>query len=117
VAIVADDEPTVLRVGELVLKQLGFEVLTATNGQEAMTLFDTHSDRIRLVLLDLMMPVMDGTEVLAAIRSRSTVPVVLCSGYTAEAVPEELAGDAVTTFLQKPYSRAALQSALTAVGV
>ena len=117
IAIVADDEPTVLRVGELVLQQLGFEVLTATNGQEAMTVFDAHEDRVQLVLLDLMMPVMDGTEVLAAIRARSTVPVVLCSGYTAEAVPEELAGDSVTTFLQKPYSRAALQSALTTVGM
>jgi len=117
IAIVADDEPTVLRVGELVLKQLGFEVLTATNGQEAMSAFDAHADHIRLVLLDLMMPVMDGTEVLAAIRARSSVPVILCSGYTAEAVPEELAGDTVTTFLQKPYSRAALQTALTAVGI
>ena len=64
---------------------------------------------MRLVLLDLMMPVMDGTEALAAIRARSAVPVILCSGYTSEAVPEDLASDAVTGFLQKPFARADLQ--------
>ena len=98
------------------LKQLGFEVLTATNGQEAVNVFNANADRVRLVLLDLMMPIMDGTEVLAAIRAQSAVPVILCSGYTAEAVPEELANDTVTSFLQKPFSRGDLQSALTAVG-
>ena len=116
-ALVADDEPTVRQVGEMMLKQLGFEVLTATNGAEAVALFDANADRVRLVLLDLMMPVMDGTEALAAIRNRSAVPVILCSGYTSEAVPEELATDDATGFLQKPYARAALQDALAVVGV
>jgi PAS domain S-box-containing protein len=116
VALVADDEPTVRQVSELMLKQLGFEVLTAANGQEAVTLFAANADRVRLVLLDLMMPVMDGTEALAVIRDRSAVPVILCSGYTAEAVPEELSGDSVTGFLQKPFSRGDLQTALATVG-
>jgi PAS domain S-box-containing protein len=115
-ALVADDEPTVRQVSALMLGQLGFEVLTACNGEEAVSAFAANADRIRLVLLDLMMPVMDGTEALAAIRDRSAVPVILCSGYTAEAVPEELAGDAVTTFLQKPFSRNDLQNALAGVG-
>lgn len=116
-AIVADDEPTVRQVGELMLKQLGFEVLTATNGQEALACFEANANRVTLVLLDLMMPVMDGPEALAVIRERSAVPVILCSGYTAEAVPEELASDTITSFLQKPYARADLQNALTALGV
>ena len=72
---------------------------------------------MRLVLLDLMMPVMDGTEALAAIRGQSAVPVILCSGYTSEAVPEDLANDGVTSFLQKPFARTELQKALSAVGV
>ncbi|HEY1187604.1 MAG TPA: response regulator, partial [Gemmata sp.] len=116
-ALVADDEPTVRHVGELLLRQMGYEVLTATNGEEAVTLFTAHADRVRVVLLDLMMPVMDGTEALAAIRNQSMVPVILCSGYTSEAVPEELAADAATGFLQKPYARSELQVALTAIGV
>ena len=115
-ALVADDEPTVRQVGELMLKQMGFEVLTACNGEEAVALFTANADRVRVVLLDLMMPVMDGTEALAAIRGRSTVPVILCSGYTSEAVPEDLASDAATGFLQKPYARSDLQVALTAIG-
>ncbi len=116
-ALVADDEPTVRLVGELMLKQMGYEVLTANNGEEVVALFAAHADWVRVILLDLMMPVMDGTEALAAIRGQSMVPVILCSGYTAEAVPEELAGDAVTGFLQKPYARGDLQIALTAIGV
>ena len=116
VALVADDEPTVLKVGELLLRQMGFDVLTATNGQELVELFEANADRVRLVLLDLMMPVMDGAEALAAIRARSAVPVILCSGYTAEAVPEELSAHPSTGFLQKPFSRAALLDALAGVG-
>jgi CheY-like chemotaxis protein len=92
-------------------------VLTATNGAEALDLFAAHKDRVRVVLLDLMMPVMDGTEALAAIRDRCrAVPVILCSGYTSEAVPEDLTRDAATGFLQKPYARNDLQVALTAIG-
>ena len=92
------------------MKQMGYEVLTACNGEEAVALFEANADRVRVVLLDLMMPVMDGAEALAAIRDQSTVPVILCSGYTSEAVPEELAGDTATGFLQKPYARGDLQS-------
>lgn len=116
-AIVADDEPVVRQVGELMLKQMGFEVVTACNGQEAVEQFEAHADRIKLILLDLMMPVMDGPEALAVIRARSAVPVVLCSGYTSEAVPEELTGNTITGFLQKPFARAELQKALSALGV
>ena len=116
-AIVADDEPTVRQVGELMLKQLGFDVLTAANGQEAVTRFEAHADSVKLVLLDLMMPVMDGPEALAVIRQSSAVPIILCSGFTAEAVPEELAGDAITGFLQKPFARADLELAITTLGV
>jgi PAS domain S-box-containing protein len=116
-ALVADDEPTVRRVGELMLSQAGFEVMTAENGAEAVAQFAANADRVRVVLLDLMMPVMDGTEALAAIRARSAVPVILCSGYTSEAVPPALAADGRTTFLQKPFARADLQRVLTAAGV
>jgi CheY-like chemotaxis protein len=115
-ALVADDEAMVRQVGELMLKQMGYEVLTATNGQEAVALFEANADRVCLILMDLMMPVMDGAEALATIRKVSAVPVVLCSGYTAEAVPEDLARDAVTGFLQKPFSRGDLQRAVAAVG-
>ncbi|MFM8271884.1 MAG: response regulator, partial [Gemmata sp.] len=116
-ALVADDEPTVRQVGEMMLSQMGYEVLTASNGAEVLDLFTAHKDRVRVVLLDLMMPVMDGTEALAAIRGRCrSVPVILCSGYTSEAVPEELTRDAATGFLQKPFARNDLKLALAAIG-
>lgn len=117
-ALVADDEPTVRQVGELLLRQFGYDVVVATHGQEALDLFRIHAQQIHLVLLDLMMPVMDGPEVLEAIRHISPrVPVILCSGYTAEAIPEALTTQHTTTFLQKPFTRHQLERALAELGV
>ncbi|MCS6865206.1 MAG: response regulator [Gemmataceae bacterium] len=117
-ALVADDEPTVRRVGELLLSQLGFHVVAASNGQEAVELFRVHAERVQLVLLDVTMPVMDGLEVLAAIRQMSRdVPVLLCSGYAAEAIPETATTHGSTGFLQKPFTRRELQAALAQVGI
>ncbi len=117
-ALVADDEPTVRQVGELLLRQFGYDVVVATHGQEAVDLFRIHAQRVDLVLLDLMMPVMDGSEVLEAIREIAPrVPVILCSGYTAEAIPESLTTQQTTTFLQKPFTRHQLERALAELGV
>jgi signal transduction histidine kinase/CheY-like chemotaxis protein len=116
-ALVADDEPSVRRIGMLMLQQLGFEVLEAENGRQALDVFTARADEIRLVLLDMTMPVLDGAETLAAIRrTHPTMPVILCSGYTQETLPDPLADSPATTFLRKPYLRGELRRAVTAVG-
>jgi PAS domain S-box-containing protein len=117
-ALVADDEPTVRQVGELLLRQFGYDVVVACHGQEALDLFRNYAQQVRLVLLDLMMPVMDGPEVLEIIRQIApSVPVILCSGYTAEAIPEALTAQHTTTFLQKPFTRHELERALAELGI
>ncbi|MGZ9196963.1 MAG: PAS domain S-box protein, partial [Candidatus Deferrimicrobiaceae bacterium] len=66
--LLADDEEMVRQVGVGMLESLGFRVLTATDGQEAVEVFRTHMDEIRCVVLDLTMPRMDGEETFREIR-------------------------------------------------
>jgi two-component system, cell cycle sensor histidine kinase and response regulator CckA len=116
VALVVDDEATVRRLGALMLQQMGYEVIQAENGRQAVDVFALHADRIRVILLDLTMPVMDGIEAITLIRrSRPDIPVVLCSGYTDESLPAWLAHSSTTAFLRKPYLRGELRTAIDAV--
>lgn len=103
--LVVDDEDSVRRVAQLMLEQLGYAVIVASDGVEAVEVFTREPEAIHAVLLDMTMPKMDGSEVLAAIREIDPrVPVVLCSGFSEDAIPPELASAGITGFLQKPFS-------------
>src|SRR5207253_2209673 len=68
VVLVIDDEDAVRRVAQMMLQQLGFAVIPAANGEQAVELFARYVGTIRAVLLDLTMPRMGGAEVMAAVR-------------------------------------------------
>jgi PAS domain S-box-containing protein len=103
--LLADDEPSVLATGQKLLKRLGFDVLTARDGQEAVAVFREHRAEICLVLLDLTMPYLDGAEAMEALRALDTnVRVVLCSGYTETDVLRRFGDPGLAGFIQKPYS-------------
>ncbi|HJZ58026.1 MAG TPA: MASE1 domain-containing protein [Gemmataceae bacterium] len=109
VVLVVDDEDAVRRVAQMMLEQLGYSVLAAADGEQAVDLFSRNAGAVRVVILDLTMPQMGGPEVMAAIRQiNPSVPVILCSGYTEDAIPESLARAGLTGFLQKPFSLADL---------
>ena len=94
---------------------LGFDVLEACDGQEALDFFTARPAEISAVLLDLSMPRMGGLEVLPALRRcRADVPVVVMSGLGDSRIPANL-GDAHATFLGKPFGRRELRSALRRV--
>jgi DNA-binding response OmpR family regulator len=76
ILIVDDDEP-LRNLLQVALQQVGYRVYTATNGQEAFTVFNQTS--IDLVLLDLILPVMDGYTLCAELHKRSDVPIVILS--------------------------------------
>ena len=102
--LVADDETTARQVAKDALETYGFNVIGAANGKEAVELFQQHQDEIVAVLLDLMMPVMNGAEAYELIHSiRPNTPVVLSSGYTEQDVSERFAGKGPIAFIQKPY--------------
>jgi DNA-binding response OmpR family regulator len=78
--LIADDDAPILRLVRTKLQADGYGVVTATNGREALDLFeDIQPD---LVILDVMMPVMDGLEAMREIRESSTVPIILLTART-----------------------------------
>ncbi|MBD3370750.1 response regulator, partial [Candidatus Fermentibacteria bacterium] len=103
--LLVDDEESVLSVGRAMLEKLGFSVITAAEGKQAVELYKGNPENIDLVILDLTMPEMDGVEAFTRIRTMSRdVPVVLSSGYTQQDVMHRFSGGRVDGFLHKPYS-------------
>jgi two-component system cell cycle sensor histidine kinase/response regulator CckA len=92
---------------------MGFSVLKASDGREALKLFHEHTEEIVCVLLDLTMPHMNGEEVFSAMRRLNPgVKVVLCSGYNEQDATQRFAGKGLAGFIQKPYGMAVLQEKL-----
>ena len=107
--LLVDDEGSILDVGSMMLRNVGFEVRTATDGREAVEVFRQHQDEIIGVVLDLMMPNMDGEETLRELRRiREDVKVVFSSGYHEQDVAERLADTSFAGFVKKPYTSKSL---------
>lgn len=99
--LLVEDEPAVRQLFAQALVRAGYRVLEAKNGQEAMKVFDQSGDTIDLLLTDLRMPYMGGTELVQHLRARrSTLKLICVSGYPS-AGDDEL----TTDFLSKPFSR------------
>jgi CheY-like chemotaxis protein len=111
--LLVDDEEHVLEVGGLMLERAGFEIRTARDGREALEVFRQYQADIVCVVLDLMMPNMDGEETLRELRRiQDDVKVVFSSGYHEQDMTERLAGVSFAGFLNKPYTEDALVAKL-----
>jgi CheY-like chemotaxis protein len=103
--LLADDEESVRTMGKRMLRRLGFEVLTAVDGREALEIYHAQREEIKLVLLDLTMPCMDGEETLDELRRIDPeIRVVMSSGYSEGEIAARFAGKRLAGFLQKPYA-------------
>jgi CheY-like chemotaxis protein len=97
-----DDDRSVREMVAPALADEGYRVLSAANGAEALALLNQHDRDVRLVLTDVAMPVMDGMEMLTALRSRRPdLPVILMSGTLDTTKSQTPAG--VTSLLLKPF--------------
>jgi CheY-like chemotaxis protein len=100
--LIVDDEFGVLEVVEFILKDAGFNVVPALNGQDALTrLRETTPD---LIIVDYMMPILDGVGVIKAVRSDDglrNIPIILASALPEQTVRER--SDGYDSFLRKPY--------------
>jgi len=102
--LVVDDEPDVRELAVAMLQRYGLAALTAVDGLSALEVLRTRAQEIDLVLLDLTMPGLGGTEVLDQIEGiRRDLPVVLMSGYS-EHYSARGCADRIAGFLQKPFS-------------
>jgi two-component system, cell cycle sensor histidine kinase and response regulator CckA len=103
--LLVEDELAVRTLARSLLERLGFTVLDAAGGAEAVTLAASASEPIRLLLTDVIMPGMSGPEVAAAVcRVRPGTKVLYMSGYTDDALTRHGALDKGTVLLQKPFS-------------
>lgn len=99
--LVCDDEPDIVNALKIYLSMGEYRVLTASNGQEAVEM--AKKEELHLILLDVMMPVMDGIEALQMIRSFSNVPVIL---LTAKSEDEDIIqglNDGADDYITKPF--------------
>lgn len=114
--LLVEDEELVRKMFRSILNRFGFDVLIAKDGVEALDIFRSRPDEIRLVITDLTMPRMNGWETLAALREiRPDIPVILASGYDEAYV---MAADYVEkpqAFLHKPFEVKTLQEILERV--
>jgi PAS domain S-box-containing protein len=110
--LVVDDDDAVRGMAARMVASLGFEVVSAANGNEAVRVLSERPGAFAFVLLDLMMPGMGGDEVMLEMqRIGATTPVVLSSGYDAEQISRRFVGGIVAAVLQKPYEMDQLRAA------
>jgi PAS domain S-box-containing protein len=110
--LLVDDEETIRTVGSELLKELGFQVLTAEDGGQALEMYRKHPE-IRLVLLDLTMPRMDGEQAFRELRKMDPqAQVILASGFSEHEVGQKFVDTGLVAFVQKPYRLAGLREAL-----
>ena len=103
--LLVDDEEMIIKVAERILKKLGYRVMTAQNGQEAVEIYRTHRDRIDLVILDMIMPGMGGKELYNTLKKMNPeAKVLLSSGYSIDGEAMEIMESGCNGFLQKPFS-------------
>jgi nitrogen-specific signal transduction histidine kinase len=113
--LLVDDEEAIRTLGRRMLASLGFTVLTAADGREALAVYAAHRHEIKLVLLDLTMPRMDGEEAFRELRLMDPeARVVMSSGYTESDIAPRFANQGLMGFVQKPYTLAQLEEHLRA---
>ncbi|MBW1721246.1 MAG: response regulator [Deltaproteobacteria bacterium] len=111
-----DDEETVRKVGQEMLEVMGYNVITAKDGEDAIELFMKYREKIDIVLLDMVMPKMSGAEVFEKLKEIDPgVRVLLSSGYSIEGKAGEILKRGCDGFIQKPYKMEELASTLKAL--
>jgi nitrogen-specific signal transduction histidine kinase len=107
--LLADDEVNIVKSATMLLRHNGYEVISASNGAEALSKFSERQSEIGLVITDYAMPVMDGPALIKAIRQMApTVSIVLCTGLEIQDSMDEMSGLDVNGTMFKPFTAATL---------
>ena len=102
--LVVDDEETILHPEVEMIKRLGYKVLSAQSGQEALEVFKCHKEAIDLVILDMIMPGMGGSETYNQLmKIHPDIKVLLSSGYSVSGEATEILNRGCKGFIQKPF--------------
>jgi CheY-like chemotaxis protein len=102
--LAVDDENKIIRLISESMGALGYNIISASDGQEAVKLFAQNKSDIDLVILDLMMPSMNGYEAFKEIKAIDpATKIILCTGYVADENVQEMLNNGVKGLLKKPY--------------
>ncbi|HID77709.1 MAG TPA: response regulator [Planctomycetaceae bacterium] len=102
--LIGEDDAVVREVAARVLRRAGYTVLEAQDGDEVVRMFDEHGRRVSLVLLDVVMPKLDGHAVYAELKRRHPgVPVIFCTGYDPRADQTQFVHEAGIPVVEKPF--------------
>ena len=114
--LLVDDEEAVLEVGEKLLKVMGYHVLTAREGREAIDVYKKHRETVDLVLLDIIMPNMKGGEVFDCLKEiNPDIKVLLLSGYSIDGEAAKILERGGKGFIQKPFDMERLSETIRAI--
>jgi len=114
--LLVDDETLVREVGSRLLKSLGYQVVSARDGAEGVSLFEARHRELVAVVCDMVMPVLSGADATARMHAIDpAVPIVICSGYTYDDRIGSAEPSAAAAFLPKPFHRNDLSRVLSRV--
>ena len=103
--LLIDDEEMIIKVGVELLQELGYEVLSARSGQEAIELYQKNADKIDLVIMDMIMPGMGGGETFDRLKKiNRNIKVLLSSGYSINGQASKILERGCDGFIQKPFN-------------
>ena len=99
--LAVDDDATVLQLLRRLLESAGYSVDIASDGSSALAMLDQHPPD--LIILDIMMPVLDGFQVLSLIRERTDIPVIMVTGVQESVSAEKALGIGADDYIRKPF--------------
>lgn len=103
--LIIDDEEAIRVIGESILTNYGYKVLTAEDGEQGLKTFNKHRDEIALVVLDLVMPNISGSEVLSQlIELKPDAKIIVASGYSTNGPIKDAMECGAKKFINKPYT-------------
>ncbi len=103
--LIIDDEPDILDVVQSILEDFGYHILIANNGKEALDIADKFDGDIHLVILDMFMPVLDGTETFHLLKKAiPNLKTIICSGFELDSKAQSLLNSGANSFIQKPFT-------------
>jgi CheY-like chemotaxis protein len=114
--LIIDDEALVMEVGQKLLTFMGYQVLAAKEGEGALEIYRARRNEIDLVILDLVMPRMEGGEVFRRLRQISPeVKVLISSGYSIDGKAAQILDEGACGFIQKPFDMKQLSQTLRTI--
>ncbi|MCK5164381.1 MAG: response regulator [Desulfobacula sp.] len=103
--LLVDDEERILTVGREICKALGYSVITAASGKEGLKIYKERKDKINLVILDMIMPEMNGLETFLKLKKLNpNIKVLLSTGYSIDEKAQEMLRQGCKGYILKPYS-------------